>query len=120
MHYEITSAVKPGVALTSAQKNSSLFSEAPRIGTKTLRRGTILKLSDAEFKHHEIRIKRLLDAGAVEVKTVGVAVPVTTHAPVESPKPVVEAPVEAQPVVTAPVVEQPMRPGEHKKYKGNR
>jgi hypothetical protein len=71
MHYEITASQqavrKP---LTSAQRNSSLFSEAPRIGAVTLRRGQVLKFDSDQMKHHEVMLKRLFDAGAIEISQV--------------------------------------------------
>lgn len=68
MHFEITASLQAGSRqISTAQRKSSLFSEAPRIGAKTLRRGQVLKLSEAEFKASEVAIKRLYDAHAVEV-----------------------------------------------------
>lgn len=68
MHFEITAsqqAVRKN--LTSAQRNSSLFSESPRIGGRTLRRGQMLKFDESQFKANEVIIKRLFDAGAIEI-----------------------------------------------------
>jgi len=71
MHFEITASQqavrKP---LTTAQRNSSLFSEAPRIGATTLRRGQVLKFDESQMKHHEVILKRLFDAGAIEISEV--------------------------------------------------
>lgn len=68
MHFEITASQqavrKP---LTSAQRNSSLFAEAPRIGAVTLRRGQVLKFDRDQMKQHEVMLKRLFDAGAIEI-----------------------------------------------------
>jgi len=68
MHFEITASQqavrKP---LTTAQRNSSLFSEAPRIGATTLRRGQVLKFDESQMKQHEVMLKRLFDAGAIEI-----------------------------------------------------
>lgn len=68
MHFEITASNqairKP---LTTAQRNSSLFSEAPRIGGKTLRRGQTIKFDETQFRANEVMLKRLFDAGAVEI-----------------------------------------------------
>lgn len=68
MHFEITAsqqAIRQN--LTPAQRNSSLFSEAPRIGGRTLRRGQMLKFDESQFKANEVIIKRLFDAGAIEI-----------------------------------------------------
>lgn len=71
MHFEITasqqSVRKP---MSTAQRNSSLFSEAPRIGATTLRRGQVLKYDETQMKQHEVMIKRLFDAGAIEIAQV--------------------------------------------------
>ena len=71
MHFEITASLqslhKP---LTTAQRNSSLFSEAPRLAGKTLRRGQVMRMSEAEFKTNEVMAKRLFDAGAIEITMV--------------------------------------------------
>jgi hypothetical protein len=68
MHFEITASQqtirKP---LTTAQRNSSLFAEAPRLAGKTLRRGQVLRMSAAEFKANEVMAKRLFDAGSIEI-----------------------------------------------------
>lgn len=66
-HYEISSAIHPGKQLTPAQRTSSLFSEAPRIGTTILRRGKILKLSEAELHIQSLQIKRHLASGSIEI-----------------------------------------------------
>lgn len=68
MHFEITAsqqAVRKN--LTSAQRNSSLYSESPRIGGQTLRRGQMLKFDESQFKANQVIIKRLFDAGAIEI-----------------------------------------------------
>ena len=71
MHFEITASLqslhKP---LTTAQRNSSLFSEAPRLAGKTLRRGQVMRMSEAEFRTNEVMAKRLFDAGAIEIVVV--------------------------------------------------
>ena len=68
MHFEITASQqtirKP---LSSAQRNSSLFSEAPRVGGKTLRRGQVLKFTKEQFEQHKVMLKRLFSAGAIEI-----------------------------------------------------
>lgn len=71
MHFEITRALKPGQQLTSAQRNSSLFAEEPRIGAQVLRRGSLpLRLSEAAFKASFTQIKRLFMAGAIDIAAV--------------------------------------------------
>ena len=68
MHFEITASQQAiGKQLTPAQRNSSLFSEAPRIGAVTLRRGQVLKFDKGQMKQHEVMLKRLFDAGAIEI-----------------------------------------------------
>jgi len=71
MYFEITASQqtvrKP---LTPTQRRSSLFSEAPRIGATTLRRGQVMRLDQDQFKAQESVIKRLFDAGAVEISMV--------------------------------------------------
>jgi hypothetical protein len=64
MHFEITAALQ---AIHKHQRNSSLFSESPRIGAQTLRRGQVMSLSEKEFAAKEVAIKRLFDAGAIEI-----------------------------------------------------
>lgn len=71
MHFEITaslSAIRKN--LTKAQRNSSLFAEAPRVAGKTLRRGVTMKLEPEQFKTQEVMLKRLFDAGAIEIAQV--------------------------------------------------
>lgn len=68
MHIEVTRAVKPGKALTRAQRNSSLFAEEPRVAGKTLRRGSPpLRLNQEQFERSSTQIKRLFLAGAVDL-----------------------------------------------------
>ena len=68
MHFEITASLQSlHKQLTPAQRNSSLFSEAPRLAGKTLRRGQVMRLSEAEFKTNEVMAKRLFDAGAIDI-----------------------------------------------------
>lgn len=66
-HYEVSSAIHPGKQLTPAQRTSSRFEEAPRIGAITLRRGKILKLSEAELYAQHTALKRHLLAGSIEL-----------------------------------------------------
>lgn len=83
--------IKPAVTAirtnpTPQQKNSSLFSEAPVVAGKTLRRGQSIVLDEAGMKLHENHLKRLLDAHAIVVTRVdsdGKEFPVQ----VEEPKP---------------------------------
>jgi hypothetical protein len=103
MHFEITSSIKPGKQLTPAQKNSSLFTEAPRIGTKTIRRGQTIVLSKEEFQFHEVVIKRLVLAGAIDIKTVNDTVVVPAVPVVETVSEPVTV-VEAVPVVETPTI----------------
>lgn len=56
--------------LTMAQRNSSMFSEAPRIMGKTLRRGSKLLLSDAQMNQNALHIGRLYKAHAIEISEV--------------------------------------------------
>lgn len=114
MHFEISASIQAiHKHLTTAQRNSSLFSEAPRIGVKTLRRGQVLNFSEAEFKAQEVQIKRLFDAGAIEVfmveghhrtnlRTVKKEELVQDTAKVDAPPPVVAPIVEVAPIITAP------------------
>lgn len=68
MHFEITASLQSlHKQLTPAQRNSSLFSESPRLAGKTLRRGQVMRLSEAEFKANEVMAKRLFDAGAIDI-----------------------------------------------------
>lgn len=68
MHYEITASLQTiNKHLTSAQRNSSLFSEAPRIGGVTLRRGQVLKFNQDQMRHNDVMLRRLFDAGAIEI-----------------------------------------------------
>ena len=72
MHFEISAAqqtlYKP---LTTVQRNSSLFSEAPRVAGKTLRRGQVLRLDKEAFRAAEVEIRRLEKAGSIVVHQVG-------------------------------------------------
>jgi hypothetical protein len=57
--------------LTQAQKTSSLFSEEPMVMGKALRRGLPpLRIDEAQFKQNQIMLKRLFDAGAINIKAV--------------------------------------------------
>lgn len=68
MHYEIEAAVQSvGKQLNPAQRASSNFSEAPRIGSRTLRRGMALKFTEAEMRASEVTIKNLYNAHAIEI-----------------------------------------------------
>lgn len=66
-HYEVRSAIHPGKQLTPAQRTSSRFEEAPRIGSIVLRRGKILKLSEAEMYAQHAALKRHLMSGSIEL-----------------------------------------------------
>ena len=55
---------------TTAQKKHSHFSEAPRIGAFTLRRGSILKLTERQAEKHRVRLETLFDAHAIDIKFV--------------------------------------------------
>ena len=70
MHFELTRNIHPGKQLTSNQRGSSLFSEEPRVGTKVLRRGTVLKLNPTQFKSLEAKVYRLHEAGAITMTRV--------------------------------------------------
>lgn len=52
---------------THAQRTSALFSEAPIIGGRILRRGQSIILSELQMKHGEIQLQRLLSAGAIKI-----------------------------------------------------
>ena len=66
--YTITSAVNAiGKQLNLAQRSSSLFSEAPVIGGKILRRGVSIVLEEAQYVFLKSRIDALVKAGAVTV-----------------------------------------------------
>lgn len=68
MHYEITASTQAvRKEMTTAQRKSSLFAEAPRVGATTLRRGQVLKLSPEQFAHRELSLKRLFLAHAIEI-----------------------------------------------------
>jgi hypothetical protein len=72
MHFEITPAMTAvRKALTPTQRTSSRFSEAPRIGAKTLRRGQklVLKVEDLT-KPVVLQLRRLFTAGAIEIHQV--------------------------------------------------
>jgi hypothetical protein len=100
MHYEITAsqqAIRKNLSTT--QRMSSLYSDSPRIGTVTLRRGQVLRLSVAEHKYHQAHLDRLIAAGAITV----VAVNDDTDTQV-----VREAPPVARP--SAPVIVLPPPP----------
>lgn len=121
MHYEIAAAVQSvGKQLTPAQRSSSLFSEAPRIGSKTLRRGQSTKFSEAEMKASEVIIKRLYDAHAIEIYRVDGDRRVSMRdqknsAPAEPPKKVAPPAVitpEAPPVAPPAPPEPPPAPPE--------
>ncbi len=49
------------------QRSSSRFSVEPRIGTKTLRRGVKLRFTEAQMKMHDLTIRRLHKAHAIEI-----------------------------------------------------
>lgn len=71
MHFEISRAFRHGMQLTQAQKTSSLFSEEPMVMGKALRRGLPpLRIDEAQFKQNQIMLKRLFDAGAINIKAV--------------------------------------------------
>jgi len=68
MHYEITASTQAvRTEMTTAQRKSSLFAEAPRVGAITLRRGQVLKLTPEQFAHRELSLKRLFLAHAIEI-----------------------------------------------------
>jgi hypothetical protein len=71
MHFEISRAYTPGKPLTPAQRTSSLFAEEPVVMGTVLRRGLpALKISEAQFHQHQAHLKRLFDAGAINIKAV--------------------------------------------------
>lgn len=53
------------------QRNSSYFSEAPRIGSTVLRRGVKLHLNDSQMKSLELQLIRLHKAHAIEIYRLG-------------------------------------------------
>jgi hypothetical protein len=55
---------------TVAQRSASMFHEAPRIGSKVLRRGTSLKLSEKQFQRMEKMLLHLHKAHAIDIKVV--------------------------------------------------
>lgn len=67
MHYEVTSALKPGQQLTARQRTSSYFTDAPRVGTHTIRRGQVLRLSSEQFKASKGDLKKLLLGHSIEI-----------------------------------------------------
>ncbi len=115
MHYEIEAAVQAvGKQLNPAQRASSHFSEAPRIGHKTLRRGMALRFTEEEMKASELTIKKLYNAHAIEIyrvdgdSRVSMRDQMAGKAPEpkkkEAPPAVMVPPPPPAPVVTAPVM----------------
>lgn len=72
LKYIISSALdQVSKQLNLAQRTSSLFSEAPTIAGKILRRGVSITMTEAQYLGMKSRIDALLKAGAITVKMVG-------------------------------------------------
>ena len=56
--------------LSLKQRASSLFSEAPVIAGKVLRRGVEIILTEAQYLQHNSKITVLLNAGAIKVRVI--------------------------------------------------
>ena len=67
MHFEIEASIHSGKQLTYVQRTSPFFTDCPQIGRHVLRNRDPLRLSREEFNHHELEIKRLYDAEAIEI-----------------------------------------------------
>lgn len=61
-----------GKQLTSAQRRSSLFSEAPVIAGKVLRRGIEIILTEAQYLAQKTKIDAQFKAGSINVRVIGV------------------------------------------------
>lgn len=71
MYFEISRAYVAGQPMTVAQRTSSLFSEEPTVLGKALRRGLPpLKIDEKQFAQAEHMLRRLFDAGAINIKAV--------------------------------------------------
>lgn len=57
--------------LNMKQRISSLFSEAPVIAGKVLRRGTEIVLNEAQYLAQKSKIDVLINAGAIKVRVIG-------------------------------------------------
>jgi hypothetical protein len=69
--YGISAAITAlGKQLNVAQRTSSLFSEAPVIAGKVLRRGTEIFLNEAQYIAQKTKINTLLDAGAIKIRVI--------------------------------------------------
>jgi hypothetical protein len=67
-HYVVEAALQTvRKSLNSHQRNSSMFSEAPRVGGKTLRRGVKLALNETQMKVMDLQLRRLHKAHAIEI-----------------------------------------------------
>ena len=108
MHFEISAAQQTLYkSLTTVQRNSSLFSEAPRVAGKTLRRGQVLRLSKEAFQTAEVEIRRLEKAGSIVIHQVGEEKK-TQEVKVEPEKVVPPAPLMVpQLLPLQPIVPQP-------------
>lgn len=115
MHYEVTSALKPGQQLTGKQRTSPYFTDSPRIGVHTIRRGQVLRLSEAQFQASKADIRKLLRGEAIELYVVNgefrdrildFDVPLPAQKEAVETKETPDAPPPA-PVVEAPVVDTP-------------
>lgn len=56
--------------LSTAQRMSSLFSEAPIVAGKILRRGTEIVLNELQYLQQKSKINVLVNAGAVKVRVI--------------------------------------------------
>jgi len=80
--------------LSAAQRSSSLFSEAPVIAGKILRRGAEIVLTEAQYLSQKAKIEMSLKAGAITVEVLGdggkLSVDVNTDPKAELTLPVVD------------------------------
>lgn len=68
MHFIVKPAVTQRRAeLTPAQRGSSLFSEAPTVLGRILRRGQSMTITEEQMKLNESQLKRLFDAHAIDI-----------------------------------------------------
>lgn len=110
MHYEISRGVKFGKNLTTAQRASSKFAEEPVVLGKVLRRGyPPIRISEEQYEANLTQLKTLEKAGAITIRSLGVAETTSASAPaveVKEELPQDSAAVAAPAVVDDTPVEQ--------------
>lgn len=105
MHFEITASVQSvGRQLNATQRGSSHFSEAPRIGHRTLRRGQVLKFSEADMKANEYVLKKLFEAHAIEIVQVQEGMRTSFRMSSEAGRPTPESPAPVEKAAPPPVI----------------